>query len=98
AAHALVFRLTGRHDAGAIAGLIYGFNPFRTAHFPQIQGMTSYWMPIALLGLHGYVESRRPTWLAVFGGAWLMHAYSNGYYLLFFPVLIAFWVLWYASP
>ena len=50
AAHALVSRLTGRHDAAVIAGLVYGFNPFRIAHFPQIQVMTSYWMPLSLLG------------------------------------------------
>jgi hypothetical protein len=96
AAHALAFRLTGRHDAGVIAGLVYGFNPFRTAHFPQIQVMTSYWMPLALLGLHEYVGSRKARWLWVFGIAWLMQALSNGYYLLFFPVLIGLWMVWFA--
>ncbi|MEO8259635.1 MAG: discoidin domain-containing protein [Acidobacteriota bacterium] len=95
AAHALVARLTGRHDAALIAGLIYGFNPFRIAHFPQIQVMTSYWMPLALLGLHVYVESGRRRWLVLFGAAWLMQALSNGYYLLFFPVLVALWLAWF---
>jgi hypothetical protein len=98
-AHALVYRLTGRHDAGVIAGLVYGFNPFRTAHFPQIQVMASYWMPLALLGLHGYVDTRKSRWLCVFAVAWLMQALSNGYYLLFFPVLVGMWMLWFArSP
>src|SRR6185503_13331166 len=95
AAHALAFRLTGRHDAGVISGLVYGFNPFRTAHFPQLQMMTSYWMPLALLALHEYVESRNGRWLWVFGIAWLMQALSNGYYLLFFPVLLGLWMAWF---
>jgi hypothetical protein len=96
AAHALVFRLTRRHDAGVIAGLIYGFHPFRTAHFPQIQVMTSYWMPLALLGLHEYLESRKARWLWIAATAWLMQALSNGYYLLFFPVLLGLWMVWFA--
>jgi len=95
AAHALVYRLTGRHDAGAIAGLVYGFAPFRIAHFPQIQVMTSYWMPLALLGLHEYVRSKKSRWLILFGVSWLMQALSNGYYLLFFPVLIGLWIAWF---
>ncbi len=95
AAHALVFRLSGRHDAAVIAGLVYGFNPFRIAHFPQIQVMTSYWMPLALLGLHEYVTHRKVRWLFVFAAAWLMQALSNGYYLLFFPVLVGLWIAWF---
>jgi hypothetical protein len=96
AAHALVFRLSGRHDAALIGGLVYGFNPFRVAHFPQIQVMTSYCMPLALLGLHEYVTNRKARWLWIFGGAWLMQALSNGYYLLFFPVLLGMWMVWFA--
>jgi hypothetical protein len=99
ATHALVFRLTRRHDAALIGGLIYGFHPFRVAHFPQIQVMTSYWMPASLLGLHAYLESRRRQWLWLSAGAWLMQALSNGYYLLFFPVLAGLWIVWFTlSP
>ena len=96
AAHALVSRLTGRHDAALIAGLVYGFNPFRIAHFPQIQVMTSYWMPLSLLGLHAYATNGKARWLVIFAAAWLMQALSNGYYLLFFPVLVGLWLAWFA--
>jgi hypothetical protein len=96
AAHALVYRLTGRHTAAFIGGLVYGFNPFRIAHFPQIQVMTSYWMPLALLALHEYLTSRQRRWLVLFGVSWLMQALSNGYYMLFFPVLLGIWMLWFA--
>ena len=95
AAHALVFRLSGRHDASLIGGLVYGFHPFRIAHFPQIQVMTSYWMPVALLGLHEYLTKKKTRWLWISAGAWLMQALSNGYYLLFFPVLVGVWLAWF---
>lgn len=95
AAHALAFKLTGRHDAGAIAGLVYGFNPFRASHFPQIQVLTSYWMPVALLALHQYVSRRQIRWLVLFAAAWLMQSLSNGYYMLYFPVLLGLWTVWF---
>ena len=39
----------------------------------------------------------RRRWLAVFACAWLVQALSNGYYLLFFPVLIALWLAWFVD-
>ena len=33
----------------------------------------------------------------MFSGAWLVQAMSNGYYLLFFPVLIGLWMLWFVD-
>ena len=53
-------------------------------------------MPLALLGLHAYVVGHQRRWLVLFGGAWLMQALSNGYYMLFFPVLLGLWILWFA--
>ena len=51
--------------AATIAGLVYGFAPYRVARFPQIQILTSFWMPLALLGLHEYLASKKRRWLAV---------------------------------
>ena len=42
-----------------------------------------------------HVEAGRTVWLFVFGGAWLLQALSNSYFLLFFPVLIGLWILWF---
>ncbi len=95
AAHALAFSRTGRHDAALVAGLVFGFNPFRIAHFPQLQVLASYWMPVALLALHRYAERLDSRWLGLFGAAWLLQALSNGYYLVFFPALLALWVAWF---
>lgn len=95
-AHALAHRLTARHDAGFIAGLAYGFAPYRAAQMPHLQMLWSCWMPVALFALHGFVETRRARYLWLFGVAWLMNGLSTGYYLFFFAVLAVLWVLWFA--
>lgn len=95
AAHALAFELTGRHDAAAVAALVFGFNPYRTAQIAHVQMMWAFWMPLALLALHRYARGGRWPWLALFGAMWLGQALSNGYYLIFFPVLLVCWIAWF---
>src|SRR5439155_10529477 len=95
AAHALVLTLTARHDAGVVAGLVFGFNPYRVAESAHLQTLVAFWMPICLLALHQYLRSRDRRWLAVFGAAWLFEALSNGYFLFFFPVLVVLWIAWF---
>ncbi len=97
-AYLLAFELTGRRDAAFIAGLLFGFAPYRIAHLPQIQSLASFPMPFALLGLHRYLRDPRPKWLALFGGCWLLQGLCNGYYLLFFSVFAFMWILWFATP
>lgn len=97
-AYLLALELTGRDDAAFIAGLLFGFAPFRIAHLPQIQILAAFAMPFALLGLHRYLRDPRARWLSLFGASWLVQAICNGYYLLFFGVFVALWILWFASP
>lgn len=97
-AYLLVLDSTKRHDAAFIAGLLFGFAPYRMSHLPHIQVLAAFGMPFALLGLHRYVRDPRPRWLVLFGAAWLLQAICNGYYLLFFSVLLGIWILWFAPP
>lgn len=97
-AYALVLELTKRHDAAFIAGLLFGFAPYRIAHLPQIQALAAFAMPFALLGLHRYLRDHRARWLLLFGAGWFLQAICNGYYLLFFGVFVGLWILWFASP
>ena len=90
-------RLTGSTFAGVCAGLAFGFSPYRASQLAHIQVLSSQWMPLALLGLHAYVASGARRWLVVFGAAWLLQALSNGYFLLFFPVLVAAWLAWFVD-
>jgi hypothetical protein len=96
AMHALVRRLTGRHDAAWLAGLVFAFGPTRAAHLAHLHVLWSFGMPLALLGLHQFLDGRRAG-LLLFGVAWLFQGLSNGYFLVYFSVLVLFWALWFAS-
>jgi hypothetical protein len=101
AAHALAYHLTGRHDAGFVAGLVFGFNPYRVAQTAHLQVLVAWWMPIALLALHQAVgtasSKRRAAWVAVFAAAWLLQSLTNGYLLFYFSIVVALWLAWFAT-
>ena len=96
-AYLLAMELTGREDAAFIAGLLFGFAPYRIAHMPQIQCLAAFPMPFALLGLHRYLRDSRARWLALFGVGWLLQALCNGYYMLFFAFVVGLWMVWFAT-
>jgi hypothetical protein len=95
AMYALVRRLTGSAAGAFVAGLAFGFAPYRMSQLPHIQVLAAFWAPLALLGLHAYVETHRSRWLALFGVSWLLQGFANGYALVFFSVLVALWVIWF---
>ena len=92
AAHGLVRRLTGNTAAAVVAGLAYGFAPYRASQLAHLHLLVAWWLPLALLALHAYYEDGRRRWLLVFGVSWLLQALTNGYYMFFFPVLLGLWV------
>ncbi len=94
-AYLLVLRLTGSRVGAACAGLAYAFSPYRISQLGHLQVVASQWMPLILLALHEYVGGGRRAWLGVFAAAWLLQALTNGYYLLFMPVLIGLWLAWF---
>lgn len=96
AMHVLVWRLTGRHDAALVAGLVYGFNPYRLAHGAHIQMLSGYWMPLGLAGLHAYVERDSRRALALFAVSWLLQSLISGYFLFYYSVLVVLWIAWFA--
>ncbi len=79
----LARELTGRSDAACVAAVIFACAPYRAAQIYHLQVLTSGWMPLTLLGLHLYFRTgqRRALWL--FGGAFVLQALSNGYFLYF---------------
>jgi hypothetical protein len=94
-AYLLVGEITGRGDAAFIGGLLFGFAPYRIAHLAQVQCLAAFGIPFALLGLHRYLRDRGLRWLVLFGAAWFIQAICNGYYMLFFGVVVGLWVLWF---
>src|SRR5712692_8993395 len=97
AAHALSFTLTKRHDASALCGLAYGFNPVRILHSAHLELQAAFGMPLALAALHLYRDTRRPAWLVAFTLALILQGLCSSYYLLFFCVFLGLWILWFST-
>jgi hypothetical protein len=95
ATHALVRRLTGCTAAAYCAGIAFAYAPYRTSQLGHMQLYACWWLPLVLLALHAYYEEGRARWLLVAGGAWLLQGLTNGYFLLFLPVLVAMWFAWF---
>jgi len=103
----LVRDLTGNRMAAFVAGLVYGFLPYRIASVPHLQVMSSQWMPFALYGLNRFVTlsslprrssleaGRAKAGLALAGGtaALVMQNWSCGYYLLYFAPFAPLFVM-----
>jgi hypothetical protein len=94
-AYALGFALTRNHGAAFLAGLVFGFNPFRAGHLPHLELLCSYWLPIALLALHRWGETRKPVWLVALSAALTMQAVTSVYYFAFFGVVVGLWLVWF---
>ena len=90
-------RITGSTAAGLLAGVAFAYAPYRASHLSHLQVLTAQWMPLALFAMHCHLDDRRRRWLVLFAAAWLLQALSNGYYLLFFPVLLALWLAWFVD-
>jgi hypothetical protein len=94
--------------AAFAAGLAFAFAPYRMGQLSHLQMLSCYWAPIALFALHRYAALERERgpqsagrgnpaarWLALFGVAWLMQAWANGYAMFQLAVLIALWLIWF---
>jgi hypothetical protein len=84
-----VRELTGSSGAAFLAGVAFGFAPYRFGTLPHVQVLSSMWMPFVLFGFHRYLDSRRIAPLAGAAVAWLAQNLSCGYYLLFFSPAVA---------
>jgi len=95
AAFALVRELTGSSISAFIGGLAFAFAPFTGEHVSHIQMLMAFGMPTALYGLHRYVKYGATRDLLWFGLGWLSVTLSNAYMLVFYPILIALWAIWF---
>ena len=95
ATYALVRDLTGSAAGAFVAGLAFAFAPYMSNQLPHVQTLMAYGMPLALLGLHLYVTRGHNQGLILFGAGWLLVLLSNAYLIVFFPILVALWVVWF---
>jgi MFS family permease len=85
----LARRLTGRDDVAIVAGAIFAFAPARLGQIGHLQVLMSGWMPLALLALHRYFDTKSRWALAAFTAAFIAQGLSNGYYLYFLALPVA---------
>ena len=97
AGHALGFVLTRRHDAAAVCGLAYGFNPYRMAHLSHLELLAAFGMPVALAALHRALATRQRRWMVAFAAALVLQGLCTSYYIAFFAVLLALWIAWFVK-
>jgi hypothetical protein len=90
----LVRELTGDERAAFVAGLLFGFIPYRTPHASHLQVLSSQWMPFVLFGFTRYLNTGRRRALAGASIALLMQCLSCGYFLIYFSPFAAGYVLW----
>ena len=89
----LVRDLTGDKRAAFIAGLVFGFLPYRIASVPHVQVMSSQWMPFALYGLNRFVATGSNRALVAGTASLVMQNWSCGYYLLYFAPFVPLFVV-----
>lgn len=89
----LVRDLTADSRAAFVAGLVFGFLPYRVASIPHVQVMSAQWMPLALFGLNRFATARSTRGLVGGTAALVMQNWSCGYYLLYFAPFVPLFVL-----
>lgn len=100
-AYLLTRRLTGSGGGAMIAGLVFGFAPYRIEHAMHLELQWSQWMPLALWALHRTWTSGRFTDGALTGLCVLLQFLSCIYYGVFlalFLVLVAPVLWWRQRP
>ena len=97
AAYALCRALTGRRDAALIGGLYFMLAPYRAAQLPHVQTLATFYMPLALLGLHAYWRSGQRRWLACLFAATVANGLVSGYHLVYFAVPLGVALVWMAA-
>src|SRR5215217_913760 len=95
ATFALVRELTRSWTGAFVAGLAFAFAPFTGEHASHVQMLMAFGMPLSLYGLHRYVRDGAGRDLVWFALGWVSVTLSNAYMLVFFPILVALWVLWF---
>ena len=78
--------LTGRDDTALVAGVAFACAPFRLVHVSHLQMLMAGWMPVSLWALGRYLRAGDRRWLVAWGAAFILNAWSNGYYMYFLTV------------
>src|SRR5436309_9769299 len=86
-AYLLARLLVGDTRAAFLAGLVYGFSPYRMVHLYHLNLLSGMWIPFALLCWERVRRGRRRYWLGV-GLFFALQALSALYYAAFLAVAL----------
>jgi hypothetical protein len=86
--------VTGSTAAAFVAGLLFGFAPYRIPQSSHLQVLSSQWMPFAMYGFRRFFESGRTRALVGATAAVVLQGLSSGYYLLYFSPFVLAYVVW----
>src|SRR5438067_1344559 len=86
-AYLLARQLVGDSRAAFLAGLVYGFSPYRIVHLYHLNLLSGMWIPFALLCWERVRRGRRRYWLGI-GVFFALQALSALYYAAFLAVAL----------
>jgi len=75
----LAYSLTGSHEAAILAGLFFSFAPFRFNRLPHIQMQLYAFIPLTLLGVHRFLQTRQRRFLALASASFVLQALAGTY-------------------
>jgi hypothetical protein len=97
-AYFLAHWLTRDAAASFIAGLAFGYAPYRAAQLSHLQFLMVPAVPLIFLALHRAVAHQGMRWAAIAAALWLWQALTGLYFLLFVPLAVVAWLVWFAGP
>jgi hypothetical protein len=84
----LAWRLTASRAAAFVAGLLFGFYPYRFEHYSHFELLMTYCMPLALVFLHRFVQAARTRDALLFAVLAAAQLYCSMYYAVFFTLYV----------
>src|SRR4029453_10668367 len=89
AMYLLAWRLTASRAGAFIAGLLFGFYPYRFEHYSHFELQMTYCMPLALVALHQFLKTARTRYAVALGWLGAPQLYCSMYYAVFFTLYAA---------
>lgn len=88
----LVRELTGSWWAGLLAGVLFGFSPYRRGQYFHLNQMTIYWFPLIFLFLERFLRTGRRRYALAGGLAFGFNALASWYFGLAGGLLCLAWI------
>ncbi len=92
----LMLHVSRNQAAAVIAGFIFAFCPFRTAHISHLELLYAGWIALCFLFLHRFFDDPSYRNLAGIGVFYILQALSCAYYGVYFSLFIGLFILYFA--